>query len=515
MRISDKAAEKNDLRSQTLHAVGWKYATVVGQFTAQFTVTVILSRLLSPAEFGLVGLATIVIGLGRILTELGIGPSLIQRQEITNRHIRVGFTISMMLGVLFYLITYFGAPMAAWVFENPAVIPVLQKSAFLFIFSAIGVVSIALLRKRLDFRSLFWVDIIGYTLGYGVVAISMARMGFGVWSLVAGSLVQVLTTSLLAYGYTRHSLLPLWSWNELRELAGFSVGMTATQIANYFALQGDYFVAGRVLGTTALGLYTRSYQLMRLPTRYFVEVLSQVLFPTASRLQNDKERLLNVHRLAVGSIGLIMFPLLACVIIMANEIVVGIFGLEWREAVPSLQILALAGPFQAITHINASFDNAKGKVYSLFWRQVIYGATVIIAGWYGARYWGINGIAVAVVIASLVMFALIAQLTIQTLESSLHELLDALRPAMFVTAVSIALCIASRSILTAGNQGPLLVLAETTAMTAVGMGLMLWYTPPSWLSYLPSNILRTFEGIVPVRIEGVYLTMLNRLSRPS
>src|SRR5947207_7214842 len=265
------------LTDRTTRAAQWRLAGSLVGAVSQFVVGVLLARLLPPSDFGVMALAFVVLGLARLFGDLGIGSALVQRATLSDRHVRSAFTFSVLLGIATAAMMTAVAPLGAVVLGDPNVTPVLRVLAAGFALGGPAVVAGALLRRRLDFRRLFFIDAASYLLGYGGVAVSLAVLGYGVWSLVWGGLLQGLLAASAQLAAVRHSARPLLARRELADLLHFGLGAHVSGCVNYIALNGDNLVVGRCLGATSLGLYSRAYTLMNLPYTYTASVMSTVL----------------------------------------------------------------------------------------------------------------------------------------------------------------------------------------------------------------------------------------------
>ena len=159
-----------------------------------------------------------------------------------------------------------------------------------FVFRGIAVVADALLRRHLDFRRQVLIESASYVIGYGVVAVALASVQYGVWSLVWGGLVQIAIASIARLATVRHTIVPQLAWRRLADLLGFGFGTAASACVNYLALNGDYFVVGQLMGTFNLGLYTRAYGLMNLPQAHAAGLMSGVMFPAFAEAQGNRSR---------------------------------------------------------------------------------------------------------------------------------------------------------------------------------------------------------------------------------
>ena len=321
------------LTSRTARATQWRLASVFVSTLARLAIGILLARLLTPADFGIVTLAYVVLGFVGPLNDLGIGAALVQRVELTERHLRVAFTSSLGLGLAVALGMVAAAPAAARLLGDTAVTPVLRTLSLAFVISSTATVADAMLQRRLDFKRQSFVDTGSHLLGYGGVAITLALLGYGVWSLVWGALVQALGAATAQLAIVRHPMRPLLARRELRDLLHFGFGSTVNALVSYVALNGDNFVVGRWIGAAGLGLYSRAYGLMNLPHTLFASVVTRVLFPAFSRAQGDPARLRRAYLLVTGLTAMIAAPAMGTLAVAAPHLVLGLYGPQWSGVV--------------------------------------------------------------------------------------------------------------------------------------------------------------------------------------
>ncbi len=371
----------------------WRVASLGVQGVLHLVVGVVLARLLLPADFGLAALALIVIGFATMVGDVGVGAAVMQRLVVTTAHLRVAFTLSVLAGVVIAGALFGIAPLIAILAKSPAVTPVLRVQSIVFIATGVGTVARALLQRRLDFRRLFAVDLISYLLGYALIAIGGALLGFGVWSLVFGSLVQSWLASVLSAVSARAPVKPLIAKQEMRDLLGFGVGVTVNGVIAYVGRNGDNFLVGRFLGTTALGLYSRAFNFMMLPINYLTSVIPTILIPAFAEIQLDKARVGRGYLMGVQTAALITAPVMVWIIVSAPHLIIGVYGERWAGAVLPLQLLAAAGVPRAMLGLAGAVAQACNRVSSEMPLQIGFALAITIRGrgWFALRSPGSGG----------------------------------------------------------------------------------------------------------------------------
>jgi O-antigen/teichoic acid export membrane protein len=432
------------LTGRTARAVRWRFAGTVVGAAFQFAAGVLLARLLRPADFGVVALASIVLGMLRPLSDLGLGAALVQKPQLTNRHVRTAFTLSVLLGCGVAALLAAAAPVAAIALGDAQVTPMLRVLAAALAFRGLGVVAEALLTRALEFKQLFVIESTASVVGYGAVAIAMALGGYGAWSLVWGAVVQSAIASAAQLLLARHSVRPLLQRDAGTELLRFGVGASLGAGVNYLALNGDNFVVGRLLGPASLGLYGRAYALMNLPFTYASGVISGVLFPAFALVQEEPARLRRGFLVATQLTGLVAAPAMATLGVAAPYVVPALYGEAWTGAVAPLQVLCGAGYFRALYHLGGVVVRSVGRVYAELRLQVVYAILVIGGALAGAPY-GLAWVAAAVGTAIVYMFVATAALALRATGTTWRDYLSAQREGIVTAAVTGSIALAVRA----------------------------------------------------------------------
>ncbi|MDR5684516.1 MAG: lipopolysaccharide biosynthesis protein [Armatimonadota bacterium] len=470
------SAEHRGTTARALDGMAWTSASVAAQAALQLATLAVLARLLQPRDFGIVAAALVFVGLSAVFSQLGVGPAIVQRPDLAGTHLRVGFTLSVALGVAVASLTWAASPLIAASLQMPELAPVLRALAWLFPIAALSVVSEALLQREMRFRDLAVVDVTAWTCGYAAVAIALAHRGLGVWALVAASLTQAALRTLLLRARRPHPSAPSWDPQAARQLLRFGVGFTLARIANQLAGQADNLVVGARLGPQALGLYGRAYQLMAAPATLFGQVLDKVLFPGMARLQGERERLATAYRRGVTLVGLLALPVSAGVVVLAPEIVAVILGPRWDDAVVPLQILAAGTLCRTSYKISDSLARATGAVYARAWRQLLYAAAVGGGAWLGSA-WGLEGVAAGVLAAIALNFLLMAHLSLRLTGLRWTEFAAAHWPGLLAAGVVVGIVWPVAMLLRELETSPTLTIALAGAAALAGAGTVVRCLP--------------------------------------
>lgn len=496
-----------------MSAAQWRLVSAVVQGAMQFGVGVLLARLLPPAAFGLIALAMVVTGFASSVSDLGLGAAVVQRRDLTERHLRVSFTTSMLMALGLTLVLVALSPFSAPLLRDPAVPAVLRAEAVIFLFGGLGSTARAVLRRDLRFQPLFWTGFLSYLVGYAGVATGMALLGYGVWSLVAGALAQALLESVLCLVVVRHSLRPLLSRAELRELFGFGAGASVNNVINYVARNADNMIVGRWLGEAALGLYGRAYNLMQLPLNYLGVATHQVLFPAMSEIQDDRPRMGRAYLTSVQVTTLVTAPVMAGMAVAAPHMTVALYGRAWTGMVLPLQVLCVAGLFRAIYHLAGSVTYAAGRVYAELKRQVGYAALVVAGGVAGA-HWGVAGVAIGVTLAIVYMYLTMSALALRIVGLGWGDFLAAQLPGAALASVVTTAALAVRLGMERQGYGSgwifLGVLAACVAALPAGLHLLPRRMRPAAVYDRLGGVI----GRLPLPLRGAMTRILRLSSTP-
>jgi O-antigen/teichoic acid export membrane protein len=427
--VNDKSSNLTHRAVRGMAWVAWGSAATAG---LKILVLVLLTRLLSPADFGVVGAALVVIGFSLNFSQMGLGPALVQRPVLEPGHVSTAFYASTAFGILLTGIIWVTAPQISSFFRMDHLTPVVRALALVFPITGISTVAESLLQRELRFRFLANRDVLAYGLGYGVVGLALALLGWGVWSLVVAQLTQTLVRTAILLRAAPPVLHPRPRWSNFVELMDYGAGQSAARMAVLLANQVDNLVVGRWLGAVALGLYSRAYQLMSVPTALLGDVLDKVLFPMMSRVQNEPRRLATAYLQGSAFIALVTLPAGVVAAVLGPDLIAVAFGPRWESMVPPFQVLALGMMFRTSYRMSDSLSRATGRVYRRAWRQGLYAILVFLGAWIG-HYYGVTGVALGVLVALFLNYLIMAQLSLSIGRISWAQFVGVQLPAVRLT----------------------------------------------------------------------------------
>jgi len=394
----------DDLKARGARAFVWDLMGKMGRQGTIVIVTIILARLLEPHEFGLIALAIVVIEMAFIFTDMGLGAALIQRTRVLPVHYASAFYFNIGVGALLMFCVWFGAEWISLFYNNPDLIPVLQAVSSLFVINALSSVQVSKLRKELNFSALAKADV-GAAVLSGVVGISMALMGAGVWSLVAQAISRGIFYNLIIWSLSKWMPTLLFSMEALRELWAFGFRMFLSRLLELIYTRIDIIIIGKLFSPALLGFYDQAKRLEMLIIQYSSGSLMNVLFPVLSQVQDDLERFQRIVVKMLGIICFIVFFLLGMMYLVSEELIVLLLTEKWLQTVVYFKILLMSGfayPVSALlVNVLSSRGNSKGYLKLEIYKKLVLSINLSIA-----FIWGIEGYLYGLIIASTVTVAL-------------------------------------------------------------------------------------------------------------
>ena len=389
--MADSSA--NEFQQKTVTGIGWSVVSQLGRQGVQFVIGAILARLLSPDAFGLIGMVTVFVGFANIFTDLGFGSALIQKQDTNPAHYFSIFWINAGTGLLLMLLFMAFSPLISSFYGQPVLAPLTRLISVNFFVGSLGIVQSSLLRKRLDFRRLAFVDLVALIIS-GTIGVTMAFLGLGVWSLAWQSVVSTSLKAALLWIASDWRPAMRFKWAAVKDLLGFSSNLLGFSSINYWLRNMDNMLVGRFLGKAALGIYSKSYSIMLLPLTMISRTIGKVMFPALSAIQHDVSRVAKIYLRITRTIAMVTFPMMIGLWVVADHFVLAVFGNQWAGMIPILRIFCIIGMIQSIGTLNGNLYLSQGRSDLQFKVGIVIGSLGIGAIALGLR-WGVEGVAKA------------------------------------------------------------------------------------------------------------------------
>lgn len=475
---SENLARKENLTRKSFAGTGWTTLATAGRLVLQLLSVAVLARLLGPDSYGLMGMAALLLNFLVNFRDLGTAAAIIRLPEVSHRLLCSLFWVNMALGLLFTVIVVLSAKLVALFFHEPRLVGVLQMLSLSFLLTAAGIVQNAILAREMSFGKIAAADLASAVAGY-LVALPCAFAGFGVQSLIFANIVNCIVASAIYWALCPWRPTLEFDLAEIRSVRSFSLNFSGFGLINYFGRNADNIIVGKYLGEVQLGYYQMAYNLMMYPIQNVTGVISQVLLPAFSRIQDDDERFRSAYVRSCMLIGLITFPLIAGLGVVADPFVRTVLGAKWIPAIVVFQILAPVGMVQSVWTTIGQIYVAKGRTDWMF-RWGVYSTVIYVAAFLIGVRFGIEGVAGTYAIA---FFGLVVipgfVIPFRLIGLRFTDFIRQLLPQFAITLSMVALCwLWMAALRSAGINSPLVNLASTSILGIVAyISLMLWFHP--------------------------------------
>lgn len=383
------------LKKASVSGIKWSSVSQIGRLIMQLCTMIILARLLSPKDFGLMGMATIVTTFIGLFSNLGTAPAVVQIKEPSKAFLSSIFWINLAIGLLTTILLFLISPLVANVYYEPRITVILRVLSLSFVISSLSILQRAIQERNLAFNTLAKIEICSILIG-SITGVGMALSGWGVWSLIFQSLVVSLITTILLWFSSQWRPSLVFQWSEINSVVSFSLNLTASGVLFYLIRNVDNFLIGTFLGAEALGFYTMAYRLMLYPIQNIAGVVQRVIFPIFSIKQDDNEWLSYTSCKVTNMIALIVFPVVIGLTVLCELFVMVVFGSRWSSIIPLIIILLPAALVESIEPIVSVIYQSKGRTDLMFRFSIITGVFCLIAFLIGVR-WGLIGVCIAYV----------------------------------------------------------------------------------------------------------------------
>lgn len=348
------------VRSKLIHGVAWNFTEKILVKVASFAISVILARLLSPSDYGLMGMLAIFMSISSVFIEGGLAKALIQRQGCLDIDYSTAFVTNVALSLVIYAVLFLTAPFIADFYDEPILIPLTRVLALTIILGSFNIVQRAKLMANVDFKSLAQINVMSI-LVTGAIGIFMAYEGYGVWALVGQSIGSTLFLIFIFPFYSKWKPSLRFSKESFSHLFGFGSKLMITGVYAVIFNNIATICIGKVYKSEELGYYTRGSQFSDLISFTVNDVLGTVTFPVLSELQNDTERLVAVYRKSLFVTAMIIFPVMVLCALLAYPLVLILLTEKWLPCVVLMQWLCLARMFTPLSALNMNILNAVGR----------------------------------------------------------------------------------------------------------------------------------------------------------
>lgn len=382
------------LKKQTISGVKWTTISTVLNNILQLIQLAILARLLNPKDFGLMAIVMVVLGFVSGFADLGISNALIHRQNITKNELSSLYWLNIVSGIAMCIVTSAISPLISKFYKEPELTKLIILISFTFIIQSFSQQFSMLLQKELRFKELARIEMINKLFSF-IVSGCLAYVGYGVYSLVYGSLAAslVMTLQFLPIGLREYRPSLRFKIDDIRSFFSFGAYQMGERTVNYFNYQIDTLLIGKLLGMQALGIYNVAKQIVMRPAMVFNPIVTRVTFPAMAKVQDNVPALKNAYLKTIRYLSSVNFPVYAFIFVFAYDIVLFMFGAKWLDAVIIIQILSVWAAWRSTGNPIGSLLLARGRADLGFWWNLGLFFYVPIAVWIFSR-WGLVGVAI-------------------------------------------------------------------------------------------------------------------------
>lgn len=424
----DKNVEKKEnLTQQASKGAFWGMASNLIVSAMSFVGTAIMARILSPNDFGLIGMAVLVTGIINLFGNLGLGAALVQKKNVDDEYLSTAFWASILVSVVLFLMGIIAAPFASMFFNESAIKWVIIYLSFNFVVSSFSAVHATLLYKKIRLKNIGMAEIFSRLLRI-VIMLYCAKIGLRFWSIVIGMILERVVKTILLISMNPWRPSFVFSKHKFFELFRFGRNIYGQGFLGYFSRNIDFIITGKLLGAGVLGIYQFSYNLPYLVQAYVQDGIAPVAFPVFSKVNDDKVRLARGFLSALKYIAIITFPLMVGLAFCSVDFITIVYSEKWLLAAGPLRILSISAAFASIHAIDWTVFSALGNpAISLKWALFRLPITIISVVF--CSRWGIVGIASAMFFVE-ICSTWLSYMAMRNLNTSFKQYLLSLMPAV-------------------------------------------------------------------------------------
>jgi teichuronic acid exporter len=339
------------LKSKTISGIVWSALDGISSSGISFLFGIVLARILSPEEFGLIGMVAFFLALFNSILDSGFSSALIQKNDAKSIDFNTTFYFNVVISIILYFLLYLLAPKIGIFFEQPELINITRCVGLILIFNAFALIQRTLLVKKVEFRTQTIISLISSFFS-GLIGVAFALKGFGVWSLVYQQVSKHFINTILLWGFNTWRPKMEFSNDSFKQFFGFGSKLMLAGILDTLYRNSYYLIIGKFYTLRELGYFTRSEQFTSILSNNLSAVIQRVSYPTLCSIQEDKKRLKHYVQKSIKFSSIITFSSLLGLAAMAKSIVLVLIGIKWLPVVPYIQIMCLSGLFYSLSAIN-------------------------------------------------------------------------------------------------------------------------------------------------------------------
>lgn len=430
----------SDLKNKTIKGVKWGFIDNIMNIGLIAVVNIILSRLLTDSDFGLIGITTVFMSLSTSMVDSGFSGALTRKQFVTEKDFNTVFYFNLFVSFLLYILLFFIAPPISHFFNQPILIPIIRILGLSLIINALGIVQKVILVRKIDFKTQAIISAISSVVS-GIVSLYLALKGYGVWSLVVLQIMRFLIATILLWIFSHWMPALSFSYKSFKEMFSFGGKLLLTSIITIISNEIYSLMIGRVYSPGLVGQYSKANKFRDMVTSNVGIVMQRVGYPVLSSIQDESERQIRAYRKILKTTVLISFTGVLGLAAISEALVIVLIGNQWIPTIKFLRILALAGIFVPVITTSGNIINANGRSDITLGLEIVKTALTVIPILLGiffnmeALLWGIAGI-------SFIMFLLYSIYVSKVINYKVSMQLKDILPIFIVSAVMAAVVFA-------------------------------------------------------------------------
>lgn len=427
-----------DLKTKTISGMIWSAVQKFGNMGISFVSNIVLARMLTPEDYGCIGMLAIFIVVSNTFVDGGFGSALIQKKDPTQEDYSTIFWWNIFISSVLYGVLYLSAPFIAEFYHMELLSSILRVQGIVLIINSLNIIQTNQLRKQLKFKRLANVTIIAHIIA-AVSAIILAWKGWGVWALVAQQIIASSFISILLW--ILNKWMPDFSFSKesFKQLFSFGSFILISNLINTFCNNIQGLLIGRFFSPAIMGYYTQARKLEEIASQSFSSVVDQVSYPVLSKFQNDNNAMKSVLQKLMISLSFVTFPMMLILILVAEPLIILLYGEQWLNSVPYFQILCVAGIAICLQGILYYAVASKGKSKDLFVWTIIKRSVGLLAMVIGMSLWNVKGLLWGMVFGSWFIMLANSYLVSKHIGYSFLLQIKDLLPLFFVSLISFIL----------------------------------------------------------------------------
>ena len=407
------------LKDLTVNGIIWKAVGNVSTLVVEFIIGIILARLLSPNEFGLIGTISILIVISEVFVNSGFSQAIIRKQNCSQKDYSTTFYFNLIVSIVFYVLLLIIAKPVSHFFKTPELEPLIKVLGIGLVISAFTLIQHAIITKNVNFKLYTKISFIAAIFS-GIIAVIMAFLGFGVWSLVIKTLLSKIISSILLWTWSKWRPIIVFSKQSFNELFGFGSKLLLSGVIGTILNNLNNIAIAKFFSTQTLGFYSRANQFEKLFSENITSVVSSVSYPVLSTLQNDTILMKKVYREIYTTTFFIISLCMVGIAVIAKSLIITLIGEEWLPSVELLQLLCVVGVITPLNSMNINLLNVVGRS-DLYFKLQLYVQLLFVPNLLLGYFFGVKALIIGAIFITLTGFFIFNIYTKKYINYSIKE----------------------------------------------------------------------------------------------